>query len=110
MKRKLSIVLLLCVLSLMMSGCASHQITRQGKKVESQEEKIESLIKQLAKNPNSDIRIDAASALGRISGPAKDTVPVLAKALYDKNKSVRLTAATALRKIATPEAVKAVKE
>jgi PBP1b-binding outer membrane lipoprotein LpoB len=129
MKHKLSIVLLLCVLSLMMSGCASHQIAPQGKKVESQEEKIESLImllgdediatcrnaaKELAyigepaiptliealSHQESRIRGNATLVLGWIGQPASDAVPNLTQALSDAHEKVRRNATFALGEIA----------
>ena len=70
-------------------------------------EKVESLIQQLGSGEAS-IRRNAAIALGQIGEPAKNAVPALVKALHDEDEDVRFEAVSALKKIGTPEAMKAV--
>ena len=83
-----------------MGGCQAQE-----QKVETQEQKIERLIKQL-QDQNENVRRSAALALGRIG--SKDAVSALIQALQDQD--VRINAVQALGKIGTPEALKAVKE
>ena len=62
---------------------------------ETQEQKIEKLIKQL-RDQNEEVRWDAGYALGQIG---KDAVPALVQALQDENAKVRGSAAVALGEI-----------
>ena len=62
---------------------------------ETQEQKIEKLIKQL-RDQNEEVRWDAGYALGQIG---KDAVPALVQALQDQNSQVRGSAAVALGEI-----------
>ena len=107
---------------------------------ETQEQKVEKLIKQLQddveirhyaiwelveigkdavptliqllqdKNAGSDVRANVATALGWIGGGAQDTVPSLIQALQDQDAGVCQGAVEALENIDTPEALKAVEE
>ncbi|MCI0380393.1 MAG: HEAT repeat domain-containing protein [Gemmataceae bacterium] len=59
-------------------------------------EAVEPLKKALEKDTDAGVRAKAAEALGYISPEAKDTVPLLTKALEDKNFSVKLAVMSAL--------------
>ena len=74
---------------------------------ETQEQQVERLIK-LLQDLNGDVRKNAASTLGSIGEGAINAVPALVQALKDQD--VRRNAATALIRIGTPEALKAVEE
>ena len=68
---------------------------------ETQEQKVERLIKQLG-HKKVKVRVSAARALGLgsiRSEDAIDAVPALIKALQDKDEYVRVNAAWALRQI-----------
>ena len=86
MMKSISCILLICLLSLM------------GYAEETQGQQIERLIKQL-KGSDSDVRANAAVALGEIGPEAKDAVPALIEALQDPDTSVRANAAMALEEI-----------
>ena len=73
------------------------------------EEEIESLIEQL-EDKSGDTRIYAATRLGHFGPAAKAAVPALATALNDEYAPVRQAAAQTLKKIGTPEALKAVQQ
>jgi hypothetical protein len=63
-------------------------------------------------DPNNAWRANEAAAkvLGQIGEPAKDAVPALTEALNDSHEDVRRSAVRALKRMGTPEAMKAVKE
>ena len=56
---------------------------------------------------NQMVRVNAVYVLGRMGLPAKSAIPALTKVLIDDSPLVRESAAEALRKIGTPEAMKA---
>ena len=56
------------------------------------------------------MRAEAARVLGTLGEPAKAAVPALIEAGHDEVGSVSRSARAALRKIGTPEAVKAVEQ
>ena len=60
-----------------------------------QEPEIKKLSKDL-KSKNAEVRADAAFALGRRKGGAKNAVPVLIQALEDQDGNVRINAVLAL--------------
>ena len=62
---------------------------------QTQEQKIERLIKQL-QDQDSQVRGSAAVALGDIGPEAKDAVPALIQALQNQHEEVRGNAAEAL--------------
>ena len=108
MKRKLSIVALLCLVSSVMNGCASHsQMEFQRERADPQE--IELLINLLGSH-DSDYRFYAATELGKMSTAAQAAVSALIEALDDKKGNVREAAAKALLNIGTPFALRAVRE
>ena len=94
MKRKMFIAALLCLVCLIMATCGS------------QEDKIESLIRQLGDEMVSPKAIKARSkaieALGQIGEPA---IPALTKALSDENELIRAGVPLALGRIGKPEEV-----
>ena len=51
------------------------------------------------KDDDAAVRIEAASALGKMGSAAKDFIPSLTEALKDKDKDVRYAAQAALKKI-----------
>ena len=59
---------------------------------------------------DTDVRQEVVWALGWIGSGAKDAVSALIQALQDQGWVVRKNAAVVLKKIGTPEALKAVKE
>jgi HEAT repeat protein len=65
---------------------------------------------QALQDPNEDVCMNAARALGSIGEDAKDAVPALIQVLQDPNEWVCKGVAKALGSIGTPEALKAVKE
>ncbi|HIO09361.1 TPA: hypothetical protein EYN09_20810, partial [Candidatus Poribacteria bacterium] len=76
-----------------MGGCQTQE-----QNVDTQEQKIERLIKQL-QDQNKDVRIYAAFALGMIGEEAIDAVSALIQALQDQNPEVRGDAVQALGSI-----------
>ena len=78
---------------------------------ETQEQKIERLIKQLG-HKKVKVRVSAARALGLglIGEGAVDAVSALIPLLQDEHAGVRSNTAWALVQIGTPEALKAVEE
>ncbi|MCZ6679389.1 MAG: HEAT repeat domain-containing protein [Candidatus Poribacteria bacterium] len=69
---------------------------------------VPELIKVLAVDPVVDVRLNAAKALGKIGDPVG--VPALTEALKDEHRDVRKWAANGLRRIGTPEALKALED
>jgi len=76
---------------------------------ETQEQKVEKLIKRLG-HKKVNVRVNVASALGWIGEGAKDAVPALILLLQDIRVDIRASAAKALVRIGTPEAIKAAED
>ena len=69
-------------------------------------EQVQKLIKKLETAPKVGSRAEAAKALGKLEGDAKEAIPALTKALKkDKNKRVRGRAALALGRIGDKSSV-----
>ena len=74
---------------------------------QTQEQKVQELVKKL-QHDNPAVRVNAAWKLGEIGLGAKEAVPVLTQSLQDGNNWVCLDSAEALKKIGTPDAIKAI--
>jgi HEAT repeat protein len=68
------------------------------------------VISEALKHDNEKVRRQAAWILGDIGSEAKTAVPDLTEALKNQDWIVRRRAAEALKKINTPEALKALEE
>ncbi|MBI1927859.1 HEAT repeat domain-containing protein [Candidatus Poribacteria bacterium] len=116
MKHKMSVVVLLCFVSLMIIAFESKGeeieslISRLGEKsyairhkavedlVQIGDPTVPALIDAL-KDPNHYVRAEAAYVLGQIGGPAKSAVPSLIAALRDESSWVHDSAALALKQV-----------
>lgn len=87
---KTFLIVFLCLIGLMMSGCGSAENGQQAH--------IKSLIKQLG-DGDAFVRLKAAYALGQIGPAAKEAVPALIMALGDESTDIRAKAAWALGQI-----------
>ena len=67
-------------------------------------------IDALRKDPDENVRLKAAEALGQMQPPPVEAVPALIKALKDKSSIVRNAAVEALLAIGTKKARKAVEK
>ena len=68
---------------------------------------VNALIQQLSQDPDANVRVSSAAALGQIGKEAAAAIPALTRAFQDQNYNVRISAVDALKSIGTSEAIKA---
>ena len=84
-----SLVVLLCAIALIPSGCTSDDDPA------AQQERVDTLIKELG-NEDEGLRFDAAWELRGLGEVAVDAVPALIQSLVDESERVRWAAASAM--------------
>tara|TARA_B100000809_G_scaffold17419_1_gene15468 strand:- start:1224 stop:1751 length:528 start_codon:yes stop_codon:yes gene_type:complete len=71
---------------------------------------VNALIQQLSQDPDANVRVSSAAALGQIGKEAAAAIPALTRAFQDQNYNVRISAVDALKSIGTSEAIKATED